>query len=80
MNVLETQVVQAPPHYAARDPRYEPRIVIREWELNFNLGNVLKYIYRREKKNDILADLRKARDYLNFEIEHLEYMRDNMGP
>jgi hypothetical protein len=40
--------------------------------LNFNLGNVIKYISRAGRKGDILKDLYKARQYLDFEIEDLE--------
>jgi hypothetical protein len=39
--------------------------------LNFNLGNVVKYISRAGKKhdNDYVADLMKARQYLQREID-----------
>ena len=51
---------------------YEPIKVIRAWNLNFDLGNVLKYIARRNSKGTPLLDLKKARRYLDFEIEELE--------
>ena len=43
-------------------------------DLNFNLGNVLKYIARVGKKNgeSTLKDLNKALDYIQREIKHLE--------
>lgn len=60
-----------PDHYC--DGRsYEPKDVIRDWDLNFNLGNVVKYISRAGRKDNVLDDLRKAKTYLEFEIEHLE--------
>lgn len=31
---------------------------------------MFKYIVRREKKNDLIGDLEKARDYLDYEIEY----------
>lgn len=40
-------------------------------ELNFCLGNVVKYILRAGKKGDRLEDLRKAKRYIDFEIERL---------
>lgn len=46
--------------------------VIREWGLNFNLGSAVKYIARAGRKDDIVQDLKKAREFLSFEIEALE--------
>ena len=50
---------------------YEPIKVINHYNLNFNLGNVIKYVLRAGKKenNSKLSDLRKAVDYLMYEIE-----------
>ena len=64
--------ISAPEHYTYAD--IEPKDAIRGWNLNFNLGNVVKYIVRAGRKdgNTILDDLRKARQYLDFEIEFLE--------
>ena len=45
--------------------------VIRDYDLNFCRGNIIKYIARAGKKNDELLDLIKAQDYLNREIELL---------
>jgi hypothetical protein len=38
----------------------------------FNLGNVTKYVWRCDLKRDAIEDLRKARQYLEFEIEKRE--------
>lgn len=47
--------------------------VIEAFDLNFNLGNVCKYICRAGRKTfDPLPDLRKACTYLEREIERLE--------
>lgn len=64
--------ISNPAHYTYS--KFEPKDVIREYNLNFNLGNVIKYIVRAGRKdgNTILDDLRKARQYLDFEIEFLE--------
>lgn len=41
-------------------------------DLNFNLGNVVKYVFRAGRKSDnILEDLKKAQTYLQREIERL---------
>lgn len=45
---------------------------ITDYDLNFNRGNVIKYIARAGKKADDLSDLRKALDYINREIETIE--------
>ena len=47
--------------------------VIEAFDLNFNLGNVMKYICRAGRKTfDPLPDLRKACTYLEREIQRLE--------
>jgi hypothetical protein len=38
-------------------------------ELNFCLGNVVKYVLRAGKKGAAIEDLKKARRYIDFEIE-----------
>ena len=45
--------------------------------LNFNLGNVIKYISRAGRKDgeDTLTALRKAQWYLNREIQRVEMNR-----
>lgn len=50
---------------------YEPYKVIRAWKLPFTTGNTVKYIARAGRKGDMVEDLRKARWYLDAEIEHL---------
>ena len=46
--------------------------VFKDYSLNFNKGNILKYVIRAGKKDDELQDLRKALDYLQREIAYLE--------
>jgi len=46
--------------------------VCKDYALNFNKGNAMKYIARSGKKDNELKDLRKAIDYLQREIEYLE--------
>lgn len=40
-----------PTHYNRLSP--EPKDVIRSWELNFNLGNAVKYVARAGHKGDM---------------------------
>lgn len=66
--------VNHPSHYGGQDNPYEAIKVIEAWELNFSLGSAVKYISRAGKKpnESTLRDLRKARQYLDFEIERIE--------
>ena len=82
-----TENVDHPAHYGGADNVYEAVKVIEAWSLNFNLGNCVKYICRAGKKITIqivypsdplplqtgrLEDLKKARWYLDREIQKLE--------
>lgn len=60
-----------PPHYQGTT---QPIDLINAQDLNFNLGNVVKYVCRAGKKEgeNTLSDLEKAKDYLNFEIERVK--------
>jgi len=58
------------PHYENGND-YDIIDVIRDYDLNFCRGNIIKYIARAGKKQDELLDLIKAQDYLNREIELL---------
>lgn len=62
-----------PDHYV----RYviEPIRFIRENNLPFWMGNIIKYVCRHEYKNGI-EDLKKARRYLDMEIAKLEGKED----
>ena len=48
---------------------------IKDYNINFNRGNVIKYLARAGKKDNELQDLRKALDYLQREIEHYERLQ-----
>jgi len=63
--------VEHPEHYGGKDNPFEAIKVIEAWDLNFNLGNVVKYICRSDKKNHqtTLQDLKKAAWYLEREIK-----------
>lgn len=58
-----------PEHYKGK---VQPIDLIDAQDLNFNLGNVVKYCCRQGKKESALDDLKKAQYYLNREIQKLE--------
>lgn len=58
----------SPSHYHS-DTALEVIDVIEAFRLGYNLGNVIKYILRVDKKGERVENLRKARQYLNREIE-----------
>lgn len=67
----EVVIVDHPPHYGGKDNTYEAIKVIEAWQLDFHLGNVVKYISRAGKKGAAKKDLEKAMWYLNRAIEKL---------
>jgi hypothetical protein len=69
-----TEQVNHPNHYGGEDNPYEVIKVIEVWDLNFHLGNTVKYVARAGKKNkdEELQDLKKALWYLEREISNLE--------
>ena len=66
--------INNPSHYA-EGRQYEPIAVIEDWQLNYRLGNAVKYISRAGRKQNAIEDLRKAVWYIEREIESLEGAR-----
>lgn len=68
------EYVSHPSHYGGEDNPYEAIKVIQAWDLDFELGSTVKYISRAGKKpnESSLRDLRKAKQYLEFEIDKIE--------
>ena len=64
------EMINHPSHY--NQGKFEAIDVIEDWQLNFNLGNTVKYISRAGHKDDIIQDLKKALWYLDREIKRLE--------
>ena len=62
--------VNRPAHYTVGG--IETIDFIEAKELNYRLGNVVKYVARAAHKADALLDLKKARWYLDREIAALE--------
>ena len=52
---------------------------IRDQELNFHLGNAIKYICRAGYKDSKIQDLKKAIHYLENELEHEENLLISTG-
>jgi hypothetical protein len=59
-------LVNSPPHYTTGG--IETIDFIEAKKLNYNLGNVVKYITRADHKGNRIEDLRKAKWYLEREI------------
>ena len=60
-----------PKHYQGTT---QPIDLINAQNLNFNLGNVVKYVCRAGKKKgeNVLSDLKKAQNYINYELERVK--------
>jgi hypothetical protein len=68
------EMVNHPEHYGGSENVYEAIKVIENWDLDFHLGNTVKYISRAGKKDNDkeLQDLKKAQWYLERRIQNLE--------
>ena len=66
----ETDVVNKPPHYTEHPSGIEC-IQVTE-HMGFNLGNAVKYIWRCDLKKDAIEDLKKAKWYIEREINRRE--------
>ena len=71
---MDKEMVNHPNHYGGESNPYEAIKVIDDWDLDFCLGNTVKYISRAGKKSPEkeLEDLRKAAWYLQHKINKLE--------
>ena len=66
--------IKHPSHYA-EGRKFEPKDVIRDWGLNFNVGSAVKYLSRAGRKDDIVQDLKKAQEFIQFEVDAIEAER-----
>ena len=72
---MEKEMVNHPEHYKfGKNNEYEAIKVIEAWDLDFHLGNTVKYISRAGKKDPTkeLEDLKKAMFYLDRKIKNLQ--------
>lgn len=63
-------MVNHPPHYKSHPSGIECIEITRH--MNFNVGNAVKYLWRFDKKENAIQDLKKAIWYLQDEITRLE--------
>ena len=63
-----SEAVNHPKHYGGEHNPLEVIKIINHYNLNFELGNVLKYVLRADKKGNRKQDLQKALWYLQHEI------------
>jgi hypothetical protein len=66
----ESDPVNHPSHYTSHPSGIEC-IQITE-HMGFNLGNAIKYVWRADLKGDSIEDLKKARWYIDREIQKRE--------
>ena len=68
-----SEKVNHPDHYGGESNPYEAIKVIEAWDLNFHLGNVVKYISRAGKKSEnSVEDLKKAEWYLSRYVQFIQ--------
>ena len=67
--IEEKEMVDHPSHY---NQGIETIEYIESWSMNFNTGNVIKYVTRAGYKNNQLEDMKKAMWYLQREIDRIE--------
>ncbi len=65
--VSADELVEHPSHYNVGS--IEAIDFIEAWELNFSLGNAIKYIVRADHKGNRRQDLEKALFYIRRELE-----------
>lgn len=65
-----SDIVNHPPHY--RSGGIEAIDVIEAFDLNFRVGNAIKYLLRLGRKDAAITDAKKARWYIDREIAALE--------
>lgn len=69
IDVKKGSNVNHPSHY---NKGIEAIKYIESWDMNFNIGNVIKYVSRAKYKGKELEDLQKAAWYLAKEIERVK--------
>ena len=64
-----------PLHYQT-ESRIDVIDFCKMYNMNFNRGNIVKYLARAGKKDDELQDLMKALNYLLREIDYYEKLQE----
>jgi hypothetical protein len=68
-DIMTSDPVNHPSHYTSHPSGIEC-IEITQY-MNFCLGNAMKYLWRSGLKNDAIEDLKKAKFYIEKEIERI---------
>lgn len=63
-------------HYENSTGKYDVIDIINDYKLNFNRGNIVKYVLRCGKKDNSIQELEKAKDYIERELEILRREQD----
>ena len=66
---MTEDLIENPPHYA--NLKIQPKDFIIQNNLNYAVGNVIKYVCRYESKGGV-TDLKKARQYIDYLITDIE--------
>lgn len=75
MSEIKKEMVNHPEHYQS-GKGYEVMDIIEDFNLDFCLGNAIKYILRCEKKYAKTQDLKKAIWYIEREIKNTNEKRE----
>jgi hypothetical protein len=67
-----TEKINHPEHYGGKENPYEAIKIIEALDLDFHIGNAMKYIIRAGKKESEIEDLQKAIWYLERKIKQLK--------
>ena len=70
-------MVNPPPHYTSHPSGVEAIDICEHY--GFSIGNAIKYLWRAGLKGDAIEDLKKARWYLDREIQRREKALANKG-
>ena len=62
--------VNHPSHYTSHPSNVECIDIVEH--MPFNIGSAIKYLWRRELKGATIQDLKKARWYIDREIQRVE--------
>lgn len=78
-NEKPLSAIDHPSYYGGKDNVYEAIKVIDAWDLDFDLGNAVKYISRAGKKDPSkkVEDLKKAIWYIKHSIERIDSVAKN---
>jgi hypothetical protein len=63
-------------HYENPSAKYDVIDIIKDYDLNFNRGNIVKYVLRCGKKDNEVQELEKAKDYIERELVWLREQQE----